>query len=100
MRHWFLRLAALTTGAILLTSAYYRINSSTVMTQAAQHFLASLTPEQHAKATFPFQEDERLNWHFIPKERKGLPLLEMTPPQRALAHALLSAGLSQQRSST
>src|SRR5256884_3590590 len=95
MRHWFLRLAALTIGAILLTSAYYRISSSTVMTQAAQHFLASLTPEQHAKAAFTFQDDERLNWHFIPRERKGLPLLDMTPPQRDLAHALLAAGLSQ-----
>jgi hypothetical protein len=96
MRHLFLRLAALAIGAILLTSAYYRIDSSTVMTKAAQHFLASLTPEQRAKATFTFQEDERLNWHYIPKERKGLPLLEMTMPQKALAHALLSAGLSQQ----
>ena len=97
MRNWFLRLAALTIGAILLTSAYYRINSSTVMTQAAQHFLASLTPEQRAKATFKFQDEERLNWHFIPRERKGLPLRDMTPPQRALAHALLSAGLEPAR---
>ena len=80
----------------MLTSAYYRINSSTVMTQAAQHFLASLTPEQRAKAAFAFPEDERMNWHYIPKERKGLPLLEMAPPQKALAQALLSAGLSQQ----
>src|SRR5216684_3066656 len=96
MRHLFLRLAALAIGAILLTSAYYRINSSTVMTQAAQHFLASLTPEQRAKATFAFQEDKRLNWHYIPKERKGIPFLEMTMAQKALAHALLSAGLSQQ----
>ena len=96
MRHLFLRLAALAIGAILLTSAYYRIDSSTVMTKAAQHFLASLTPEQRAQATFTFQEDERLNWHYIPKERKGLPLLEMSMAQKALAHALLSAGLSQQ----
>jgi hypothetical protein len=96
MRHLFFRLAALAIGAILLTSAYYRIDSSTVMTKAAQHFLASLTPEQRAKATFTFQEDERLNWHYIPKERKGLPLLEMSMAQKALAHALLSAGLSQQ----
>ncbi|PYT29811.1 MAG: hypothetical protein DMG57_10450 [Acidobacteria bacterium] len=65
------------------------------MTQAARHFLASLTPEQQAKATFPFRSEERLNWHFIPRERKGLPLLDMTPPQRDLAHALLAAGLSQ-----
>lgn len=96
MRDWLVRLYALTLGAILLTSAYYRIPSSTVMTLAAEHFLASLTPEQRAQATFPFQDDERLNWHFIPKERKGLPLLDMTPPQKALAHGLLSAGLSQQ----
>jgi hypothetical protein len=96
MRDWFLRLIALALGAILLTSAYYRVNSSTVMTLAAQHFLASLTPEQRAQATFPFQDDERQNWHFIPKERKGLPLLDMQPHQKALAHALLSAGLSQQ----
>ena len=96
MRDWLVRLSALTLGAILLTSAYYRIRSSTVMTLAAEHFLASLTPEQRAQATFPFQDDERLNWHFIPKERKGLPLLDMTPPQKALAHGLLSAGLSQQ----
>jgi hypothetical protein len=66
------------------------------MTLAARHFLASLTPEQRAQATFPFQDDERQNWHFIPKERKGLPLLSMEPQQKALAHALLSAGLSQQ----
>ncbi len=96
MRDWFLRLIALTIGAILLTSAYYRVNSSTVMTLAAQHFLASLSPEQRAQAAFPFQDDERQNWHFIPKERKGLPLLDMQPQQKALAHALLAAGLSQQ----
>jgi len=96
MRDWFVRLAALTVGATLLTAAYYRVNSSTVMTLAAQHFLASLTPEQRAQAEFPFQADERQNWHFIPKERKGLPLLDMQPHQKALAHALLAAGLSQQ----
>ena len=94
MKHLLLRGAALTMGAILLTSAYYRIDSPSIMTQAARHFLASLTPEQQAKATFPFRSEERLNWHFIPRERKGLPLLDMTPPQRDLAHALLAAGLS------
>ena len=96
MRDWFVRLVALTIAAMLLSAAYYRVNSSTVMTLAAQHFLASLTPEQRAQAAFPFQADERQNWHFIPKERKGLPLLDMQPQQKALAHALLAAGLSQQ----
>ena len=66
------------------------------MAEAANRFLASLSPEQRAKATFAFEEDERQNWHFIPIERKGLALREMTSAQKHLATALLSAGLSQQ----
>ena len=65
------------------------------MTDSAKAFLASLTPEQRAQATFAMQDDERFNWHYIPKERKGLPLREMTSTQKQLAHALLAAGLSQ-----
>ena len=64
------------------------------MAEAASAFLASLKPEQREKATFEFESDERLNWHFVPRERKGLPLTEMSGDQRALAHALLNTGLS------
>ena len=95
MKSLFLRLGAVAIGAVLLTSAYYRTSSASVMTEAANRFLASLTPEQRAKATFQFDDAERLNWFFIPIERKGLPLREMAPFQRHLASALLSAGLSQ-----
>ena len=95
MKTLLLRVFLLAVGVLLLTSAYHRANTSSVMTQAAIHFLDSLTPEQKAKATYKFEDDQRFDWHFIPKERKGLPLLEMTAPQRHLAHALLSAGLSQ-----
>lgn len=66
------------------------------MTRAAKHFLASLTAEQRAKTVFRFEDDERMNWHFVPRARKGLPLREMSPPQKLLAHALLSAALSRQ----
>src|SRR5690349_2488707 len=64
------------------------------MAEAAENFLASLSGEQRAKATFDLKSDERLNWHFIPRERKGLPIKEMTGEQRALANVLLSSGLS------
>ncbi|MBK8038139.1 MAG: DUF3500 domain-containing protein [Verrucomicrobiaceae bacterium] len=64
------------------------------MADMAGIFLAALTPEQKAKATFEFGSEERENWHFIPRERKGLPMKEMTPQQRLLAHALLNTGLS------
>jgi Protein of unknown function (DUF3500) len=91
-----LRIFAIGVGVALLTAAYTRIHSASVMTDAAKAFLASLTPQQRAQATFQFQNDERFNWHYIPKERKGLPLREMTAEQKQLAHALLAAGLSQQ----
>ncbi len=95
MKSLFLRLCAVAVGAVLLTSAYYRTSSASVMTEAANRFLASLTAEQRAKATFQFEDAERVNWFFIPIERKGLPLRDMGTFQRHLASALLSAGLSQ-----
>jgi len=89
------RLGALAVGTILLTAAYNRTNSASVMTETANRFLASLTPEQKAKATFKFDDAERMNWFYIPIDRKGLPLREMSAYQKHLASALLAAGLSQ-----
>lgn len=63
------------------------------MAEVADVFLHSLTAEQKARATFEFDDEERINWHFIPRERKGLPMKEMTPQQRLLAHALMNTGL-------
>src|SRR5215831_9290994 len=95
MRSRLIRSAALAAGATLLVAAYHRANSASVMTEAANRFLASLTPEQRAKATFSFDDAERVNWFFVPIERKGLPLREMSPYQKHLAMALVNAGLSQ-----
>ena len=72
--------------------------SASAMATAADRFLQSLTPEQRAQAAFEFQSDERLQWHFVPTEifpRNGLTIKVMTDAQRADAHDLLSAGLSQ-----
>ena len=68
---------------------------SLVMGEAARNFLAALTPDQRAKALLPFEGDQRKDWHFIPKERKGVPLKDLEPWQQHLAHAFISAGLSQ-----
>jgi hypothetical protein len=90
------RLLLASAGILMLTAAYYKINSPSVMTDAAKAFLASLPPDQKARATFAFTDEERFNWHFIPRVRKGLAFREMGPGPRQLAHALLAAGLSQQ----
>lgn len=98
------RLAATAGFALLLSAAHYRAPSSFVMSDAANAFLAALAPEQKARATFDFKDEERLFWHFVPdnnimqqfkRGRKGVTLREMSPSQKHLAHALLSAGLSQ-----
>ena len=64
------------------------------MAEAALNFWAALTPELQAKCAFPFDDNERFNWHFIPRERKGITWNDMTAAQQALAHAFLASGLS------
>jgi Protein of unknown function (DUF3500) len=76
-------------------SRVHHVSAASLMTECAIRFLAALDASQRGKATFPFDSDERMNWHFVPKERKGLSLREMTPYQKHLASALLAAGLSQ-----
>jgi len=61
---------------------------------AGQKFLASLRQEQRAQATIPFEDQERLNWHYIPRERKGVPSKILTPAQRNAADLLLESSLS------
>lgn len=80
-------------GAAIIASQ----KSAATMANAATGFLASLTPEQKAKAAFAFESDDRLRWHFIPNEmfpRKGLMLKDMNETQRGLAFDLLRSGLS------
>ena len=64
------------------------------MARAARDFLASLDDAGRKKALFPHKSDERKNWHYIPKDRQGLTIKEMTVPQSQLAHVLLITGLS------
>ena len=62
--------------------------------EATSRFLAALSSEQKAKCLFAVSDAERKDWHFVPQPRKGLPLKELTPSQRHLAHGLLASGLS------
>ena len=62
------------------------------MVKNANAFLDSLTPEQREKAADPLDSPDRTHWNFIPTNqfpRQGLPIKEMTEPQRKLAHELL-----------
>jgi hypothetical protein len=64
------------------------------MAKAANTFLATLDPAKRAKASLPFNSEERLNWFFVPRERQGLPIKQMSAEERQAALALLRSGLS------
>jgi hypothetical protein len=64
------------------------------MADAANAFLTDLNAEQRSKASFKFEDDTRFEFRFTPRARTGLPLKDMTEPQRTKAHALLKTGLS------
>lgn len=79
-------------------SGGHEISSPSVaerMAKAANAFLASLSSEQKQAVSFPFDDSERFDWHYVPRSRSGLPLKEMNDEQRRLAHRFLRAGLSQ-----
>ncbi len=70
-----------------------RMRSAAAMADAANKFLASLTPEQKAKASFGFADENRRDWTFVPRDRKGLPLKDLNEDQRKLAMEFMKTGL-------
>ncbi len=61
---------------------------------ATQNFLESLNPPQKAKAVFAFDDEERYHWNYVPVDRKGISLNELSPQQHAVAMRLLRTTLS------
>jgi hypothetical protein len=85
--------AALAVVGLALWARAFVDPTASQMATSADRWLAALTDEQRARASFEFDSPERFNWHFIPRERKGLPIKEMTPAQRALVFGLINSGV-------
>src|SRR5258708_894929 len=85
---------AATMGAILFAQGDSQEPSGKAMFQAAQKFRAAFSKEQLGQASFGFDDAERLNWHFIPRVRKGLPLRDLEGESLKSAQALIASGLS------
>ncbi|MDQ2658761.1 MAG: DUF3500 domain-containing protein [Bacteroidota bacterium] len=62
----------------------------------ANDFLALLDETQSEKAKYDFEDDERFDWHYVPRERNGIAFKDMNENQRQAALALLRACLSEQ----
>jgi hypothetical protein len=84
-----------TMGALLWAQGDQKEPSGKAMMQAAQKLRGNLPKELLDRMSFGFDDAERLNWHFIPRERKGVALRELEGPALKAAHELLGSGLSQ-----
>ncbi|MEE2776737.1 MAG: DUF3500 domain-containing protein [Acidobacteriota bacterium] len=69
------------------------------MRDAADGFLAALSPEQRQQASFAMADEERRLWSNLPStifEREGVSCGELSEEQRILAHRLIQSPLSSQ----
>ena len=64
------------------------------MADAAERFLNVLDHSQKLKATFKYDDPERINWHFIPRDRLGIGLWDLDGAAKDAANALVSSGLT------
>lgn len=62
--------------------------------KAAESFVAGLSADERKQAVYSFDDEERFNWHFVPKMRNGLHWKDMGPATQALGTDLLRASLS------
>ncbi|MFO0892010.1 MAG: DUF3500 domain-containing protein [Isosphaeraceae bacterium] len=85
-------LASVLVVGLSLWARGYVEQTGTKMAAAADRFLDSLSKSQAEKAAFAFDSPERLNWHFIPRDRLGIAIKDLTPEQRALAFGLIATG--------
>ncbi len=67
----------------------------TDMTRAASAFVKTLSEQQVGRVVLPFDDKQRLDWHFIPKNnRKGLQIKDMTPEQHRRTRTVESRALT------
>jgi hypothetical protein len=66
------------------------------VTQRANDFLSTLSSTLRSKVQYTWDDQERHNWHFVPKDRNGISLHDLNDKQRTAAFALLKTSLSSQ----
>jgi len=69
-----------------------------MQTSKAVDFMKLLSKDQKAKSTFPFDEMNRYNWHFVPSSmsaRDGISMRDMSPTQKKKLNELLHVFLSE-----
>jgi hypothetical protein len=82
-------LAVTIIGYVALSVVDAQMRSAAAMQSAAIAFVNSLTGDQKTKAAMGFDDRRRTEWHFVPRERKGLAVRDMSDAQKRAALALV-----------
>ncbi len=72
-----------------------RSSFQATMAELVTAFLQSLDSEQQREAMFPFEAEERFNWHYVPRQRQGMAFKQMSAQQRQTVDRLLQFSLSE-----
>ena len=81
---------------LLLAMVFCREANSQDISGKANAFLSTLSPELLRQVKFPVDNNERMNWTIVPRDRKGVPLKALDKHQSEAATNLLRESLSQQ----
>ena len=65
------------------------------MAELAKAFLDTLSEAQRRQAMWPFEDGERVNWHYVPRERAGVPVEQIGAASKRALHDLLQYALSE-----
>jgi hypothetical protein len=106
-RRTIMRTILTTTGAafltVILVAAFIveapeaaPADTGSRMATAAEAYIATLGSAERDRGTWEMDAEQRFDWHFIPLERYGVRIRDMTAEQRTAAHGLLQSVLSSQ----
>lgn len=91
-----MRAAIVSVFSLLLLSQQVAFAQSTAIVSKANDFLGLLDAGQKEKACYGYDDDERFDWHFVPRQRNGISFNDLNDKQRQAALTLLKAYLSDQ----
>ncbi|MBC8063267.1 MAG: DUF3500 domain-containing protein [Chlorobia bacterium] len=79
---------------VILLATFIGQTPKSQVAREAHAFLAALTIEQRGKAAYPADSNQLYNWHFVPRDRPGIPWSDLNEAQKKEAQTLLRASLS------
>lgn len=90
----FCLLAFLASAALALRDLAPTRSPCDRIESAARAFVGALSEGQHAAAVLAFDDANRMDWHYVPRQRRGLRVDALSDAQKQLAHQLLRTTLS------